>query len=119
MTSCPLALVHASQPASCGKDGGTHTRAQSIGLLEEVIFDSKKRRRKKDAETFTQFAPRLETYLFRWLELRGKVERAFEDLVDLLQEQLIGIPCQPLTGSRSCADVLQGQLIGSVSAFER
>ena len=83
---------------------------------------------------FTQFAPRLKTYLSRWLELRGNV-RAFEDLVDLLQEQLIGIACQPLTGadllqeklisiacqpltgSRSCADLLlQGQLIGSVSA---
>ena len=47
-----------------------------------------KKHTQTDAETFPQFAPRLETYLFRWLELRGKV-RAFEDLVDLFQEQLI------------------------------
>jgi len=26
------------------------------------------------------------------------------------------VACQPLTGSRSCADLLQGQLVGSVSA---
>ena len=74
----------------------------------------KKEKKKKDAETFTPFAPQLETCLFRWLELRAKVERSFEDLVDLLQEQLIGIPCQPLTG----ADLLQEKLISSVSAFD-
>jgi len=72
-----------------------------------------KKHTQTDAETFPQFAPRLETYLFRWLELRGKV-RSFEDLVDHLQEQLIGIACQPLTG----ADLLQ-KLISGVSAFDR
>ena len=83
MTSCPLALVHERQPALCGNDGGTHTRVQSIGQLEEVIFDSKKKKKKKRMlKTFPQFAPRLETYFFRWLEPRGKL-RAFGDLVQV------------------------------------
>ena len=51
---------------------------------------------------------------FRWLELKGKV-RSFEEILDHLQEQLIGIACQPLTG----ADLLQEKLISSVSAFDR